>query len=66
MNQNEKVKIKYFQIMSWIPDYVSLIDILGKFRFVGIIDYIPFFIPYIGLKGLLNNIPMAGSRVVNT
>ncbi len=40
--------IKYFQILNWIPDYVSLIDLIGKLATVGFLDYIPVPLPFLG------------------
>lgn len=41
-------KISYFQVLNWSPDYLSLIDIVGKFVYIGLIDYIPFIFPFLG------------------
>ena len=41
-------KIPYFQSLNWSPDYLSLIDIVGKLYLAGIIDYLPIILPYLG------------------
>lgn len=40
--------VKYFQVLNWIPDYVSLIDIVGNLSYFGFIDYIPIYLPFLG------------------
>ena len=44
----DQSSINYFQVLNWLPDYVSLIDIIGNLVVVGIIDYIPMFLPFLG------------------
>ena len=45
---NDKQKLNYFQVLNWSPDYLSLIDIVGKLYLFGIIDYIPVILPFLG------------------
>ncbi len=40
--------VKYFQVLNWLPDYVSLIDLIGKLVYAGFIDYIPIYLPFLG------------------
>ena len=40
--------IIYFQVLNWLPDYVSLIDLFSGLVFTGFVDYIPIYLPFLG------------------